>query len=220
VADRVGSTRARGSIYWNAGLAAHGRGRMDDAVRLTDRAIALIGEQEDGRDLPRLRMHYAWLLLEHPQPRAEEALEQLDRAERYPAVVGSQLDLGTVATFRGRALLLLGRVDEAAENAARALQLLGVSDHVNRATALLLLADVGLARFDAELTRDALSGAREVLAGMKDSRVLAHLWRDLGDGFKRLGDNESAVTAYDRSLEMIGLTARPVAPRVSYAHAG
>ena len=47
VADRVGSARARGSIYWNAATVAHGRGRIDDSIRLTDRAIALLGEQQD-----------------------------------------------------------------------------------------------------------------------------------------------------------------------------
>ncbi len=31
IADRVGSTRARGSIYWNASMVAHGRGRLSEA---------------------------------------------------------------------------------------------------------------------------------------------------------------------------------------------
>ena len=120
-ADRVGSTRARGSVYWNAAVVAHSRGRLAEAVRLTDRAVALLAEQEEGRDLPRLRLHYAWLLLNHGQPLAEAALLQLDRAESALALAGSQLDLGTAATFRGRAHLVLGQVDDAAENAARAL---------------------------------------------------------------------------------------------------
>ena len=66
-----GSTRARGSIYWNASMVAHGRGRIEDALRLTERALALMGEQTASRDLPRLRLHYAWLLLnvESPSPR-------------------------------------------------------------------------------------------------------------------------------------------------------
>lgn len=219
IADRVGSTRARGSIYWNAGLVAHGRGRMDDAIRLTDRAVALIGEQEESRDLPRLRQHYAWLLLNRRVPLAEEALEQLDRAERDPALAGGRLDSGSVATLRGRAHLILGDLEDAAEHAAGALQLLGASDHVNRVSALLLLGDVGVARFDEELARDAFAETARVLAQMKESRVVAHLWRELGDSLRDWGDVEGAARAFDTSLEMIGLTKRPAARRLAHAHA-
>ena len=113
------SSRARGSVYWNAAAVAQGRGRLQDAVRLTDRAVALLGEQEESRDLPRLRIHYAWVLLNQAVPRADEALDQLDRASADPALAGSRLDLGTAATMRGRAYLLLGRVDDAAERPQR-----------------------------------------------------------------------------------------------------
>ena len=77
VADRVGTSRARGSVYWNAAIVAHRRGSVDEALRLTDRAVALLGEEEDSRDLPRLRMNYAWLLLHQETPDAIRALAEL-----------------------------------------------------------------------------------------------------------------------------------------------
>src|SRR5690242_1849200 len=114
VADRVGTSRARGSVYWNAAIVAHRRGSEDEALRLTDRAVALLGEEEDSRDLPRLRVNYAWLLLHQESPDAIRALAELERAERL--IRGSKLEMGIIHTLRGRAYLCLGRHDDAAEH--------------------------------------------------------------------------------------------------------
>ena len=46
VADNAGSARARGSVYWNAAAVAYERGRVSEALRLTDRATALLGDEE------------------------------------------------------------------------------------------------------------------------------------------------------------------------------
>ena len=99
VADRVGTSRARGSVYWNAAIVAHRRGSVDEALRLTDRAVALLGEEEDSRDLPRLRMNYAWLLLHQETPDAIRALAELNRAES--ALRGSKLEMGVIHTPAG-----------------------------------------------------------------------------------------------------------------------
>jgi tetratricopeptide (TPR) repeat protein len=206
--ERVGTPRARGSVYWTAAVVAHERGRIGDAVRLTDRAVALMAEQDTSRDLPRLRLHYAWLLLLHPELRAEDALVQLDQAEADPVLAGSRLDLGTAATFRGRAHLLLGQVDDAAEHAARALTLLGPSEHVERVRALVLLGEVGAAQADVDLAMESFAEATQELTGMKESRTTARLWRELGDGWRRLGETRRAVAAYDRAFDSLGLGSR------------
>jgi tetratricopeptide (TPR) repeat protein len=221
VADRVGSARARGSIYWNAAIVAHDRGSVEDALRLTDRAVALLGEQGDTSDLPRLRLHYAWLLLHQEKPAAGEALAQLDRAEAYSAVRGSRLDLGMAATLRGRAYLVLGALDDAAEHAARSLQLLGPSEHIERTAALILLGDVGAARFEEDLAEESYGEARTVLTAMKPSREVARLWRQLGDSLRRIGDQPAALHAYDASLTLSGMPKTPQTSRVRIAiHSG
>ena len=198
VADRVGTPRARGSIYWNAATVANERGHVSEALRLTDRAVALFAEEEGSRDLPRLRMQYACLLLNHESPQPVEALKQLDRAESDPSVAGSRLDRGTAATFRARAHLLLGQVDDAAEHAARALQLLGPSDHIEHASALILLGDVGTAQLDMDLAEEAFTEAERVLSEMAPSRSAAKLWRELGDGLRNLGETHRAMAASAR----------------------
>ena len=102
-------------------------------MRLTDRAVALLGEQEESRDLPRLRMHYAWVLLNQASPARRRGPRPARPSRRGP---GTRRRPGSTsapaATLRGRAYLLLGRVDDAAEQAAAALQLLGPSVHVER----------------------------------------------------------------------------------------
>jgi tetratricopeptide (TPR) repeat protein len=209
VAERVGSARAKGAVYWNAAGIAHERGRVADTLRLTDRAVALLSEAGDSRDLPRLRLNYAFVLVTAKQPRPAEALRQLDLAEADPALAGSRLDLGTAATFRGRAHLQLGEVDNAAEHAARALQLLGPSDHIERIPALILLGDVGVAQRDLDLSSEAYREARRELSGLAPSRRVAHLWRELGDALRESEDLTWAVDAYDRGLRMIGVAPRP-----------
>ena len=217
VADRVGTPRARGAVYWNAAVVAQGRGLVDEALRLTDRAVALLTEQEDSRDLPRLHVHYAWLLLRHENPDAVGALAQLDRAVNHSSLRRSQLDMGTIHTLRGRAYLVLGAVEEAAEEAATALQMLGPSEHIDRAEALILLGDVGAARFEEDLADESYREAHKVLSGMDASREVAQLWRQLGDSLRRYGDQPGALTAYDASLTLSGLPRTPQTSRVRLA---
>ena len=215
VADRVGTARARGSVYWNAGIVAHRRGAVDEALRLTDRAVALLGEEEESRDLPRLRVNYAWLLLHQDSPDAIRAMVELDRAEK--AMRGSKLELGVIHTLRGRAYLCLGQHDDAAEHAASALQMLGPSEHIDRTEALILLGDVGAARFEEDLAHESYREAHKVLSGMDPSREVARLWRHLGDSLRRYGDQPGALTAYDAALAMTGLARTPQASRVRLA---
>lgn len=214
VADRVGTNRARGSIYWNAAIVAQERGALDEAIRLTDRAAALLSEDEDGNDLPRLRLHYAWLLLNSDYPHAVEAITQLDRAEAHQSMRNSKLDQGVIATLRGRAYLVRGQHDDAVEQAANALQLLGPSEHMARVEALILLGDVGAARFEEDLAEESYREARTVLTEMKMSRDVARLWRQLGDSLRRIGDQPGALHAYDASLTLAGMPRTPEPSRL------
>jgi tetratricopeptide (TPR) repeat protein len=154
-------------------------------------------------------MQYALLLLAHEVPMAREALVQIERAESDHAFSGSRLDMGTAATVRGRAHLLLGEMNDAEEQAARALQLLGPSEHIHRANALILLGDVGVAVYNRELAQDAYDEARLLLSNMEQSRATARLWRDLGDSLRDFNDLHGAMSAYDWSLQMVGLTRSP-----------
>ena len=88
------------------------------------------------------------------------------------------------AVLRGRAHLILGNLFDAAENAARALQLLGPTDHWDRAGALLLLGDVGVAQMNDDLASESYREMELVLRGMQPSREVARMWRSLGDSLR------------------------------------
>jgi transcriptional regulator with XRE-family HTH domain len=209
IADRTGSARARGSVYWNAATVAHERGRVAEALRLTDRASVLLTQDASSRDIPRLRLNYARIRLELPEPRPADALGHLDAADSDPALAGSTLDLGVAKTLRGRAHLQLGAIDDAAEHAAGALQLLGPSAHVERVSALLLLGDVGTAHLNLDLAKEAYGEARDVLTRMMPTRRVARLWRELADSLRNFGDHHGAITAYDEALRLVGMAPRP-----------
>ena len=125
--------------------------------------------------------------------------------------------MGIIHTLRGRAYLVLGAVEEAAEQAATALQMLGPSEHIDRAEALILLGDVGAARFEEDLADESYREAHKVLSGMDASREVAQLWRQLGDSLRRYGDQPGALTAYDASLTLSGLPRTPQTSRVRLA---
>jgi tetratricopeptide (TPR) repeat protein len=129
-------------------------------------------------------------------------------------MAGSRLDLGTAATFRGRAHRLLGEVEDAAEQAARALQLLGPSEHIERVSALLLLGDVGAVQHDEELLGESYREAARVLSCLRPSRRTARLWRELGDAWRSCGRSERALDAYDRALRLLRLGPRPASQPV------
>jgi transcriptional regulator with XRE-family HTH domain len=119
VAERVGSARGRGSVYWNAAVVAEQRRDYVVAQQYTERALALLSEGESGRDLPRLRVNYAWLLLRSEPPEPHAALEQIERATPGLAALGTEVELAHIDVERSRAHLLLGD-PVAAESFARA----------------------------------------------------------------------------------------------------
>ena len=119
IADAMGAPQTRGAAYWNASLVAESRGEIGQALVLVDRAVAMFGESDDRRNLARLRVTYAWLLLQQSPPEAERALELLDGTRSSLVEHSGAVDVSSCDTERARALLALGRVTEA-RRAARA----------------------------------------------------------------------------------------------------
>jgi tetratricopeptide (TPR) repeat protein len=204
-ADRVASPRGRGALYWNASLVAHGRGLTDRALELADKAMSLIAEENSIRDHARLYLHQAWLLLRRDVPAAEEALLALDAADRLLLDVNSTIDAASSATERGRALLMLGDVNGAAELAERARSLLGEQPRIEAANSWVLSGDILLASGNAEAAKDYFRRAADLLAMMNANRAAASIWKDLGDRFLADGDTASALRAFSTALSESGV---------------
>ncbi|MBU4337654.1 MAG: helix-turn-helix domain-containing protein [Actinobacteria bacterium] len=210
VAEQLGSPRGRGSVYWNAAVVAEERRDYEQAQRFTERALALLGEGEADRDIPRLRVNYAWLLLRSEPPEPEAALAQLEKAESWLAVLGSAGDRARVDVERSRAYLMLGDLDLATDHARAAFELLGDMPRLETTTALVALGDALEAQGDQAGAAGAYERAASMLAMMSASRQSASIWRDLGDRYLFRGEVKRAAETFDRALREAGL--RPSIP--------
>lgn len=204
-AERLGSDRGRGSVYWNAALAAEQRNDYGLAKQYTERALALLSGNEPSRGIPRLRVNYAWLLLRGEQPDPDAALEQLDLAEGPLSVLGVDGELGKIAIERSRAYLAKGDVDAAVRHANAALERMSGQVRLENASAQIALGDAMFAQGDVASAVRAYEWAGDMLGMMAASRQSAAVWRDLGDRFRGQGEMSRAAEAYDRALREAGL---------------
>ncbi len=204
LAESLGSPRGRGSVYWNAALVAQERHDYVLAQRYTERALALLSEGEADRDLPRLRLNYAWLLLRSEPPEAQAALDQLTRAAPTLEVVGSVIDMATVDNELSRAYLLLGDALESERLASRAVDRLGEGPRLEATYAHLALGDALHAQGRMDEASKSYQWAADMLGMMSASRHSAAAWRELGDRYRAHGDIHAAVHAYDNALSEAG----------------
>lgn len=206
-ADRLGTPRGRGSVYWNAAVVAEQRRDYALAKRYTERALALLDDGEISRDLPRLRVNFADLLLRSEPAEPVAALEQIDLAEPELKLLGSEVELAGIDIERSRAHLLLGDPTAAVAHARAALDRLAGQTRLESADAEVALGDALFALGDKESSARAYSWAAEMLSMMTVSRQSAAVWRDLGDRFHGSGEVERAAVAYDRALREAGYPA-------------
>ncbi len=203
-AEEHGTPRGRGSVYWNAALVAEERRDFALAHSYTSRALALLGETSTGRDVPRLRMHYAWLLLRSEPAEPAEALVQLDLAAEQLSAVGSDRERSRVEVERSRAHLMLGDVTAAEEWARSALDRLKGATRLETAIAHLALGDALHVAGKEQEAADAYRWAADMLGMMSAGRTSAAAWRELGDRFLGRGDTARAAAAFDRALSEAG----------------
>src|SRR5581483_10884775 len=140
VADDMGGPRERGAVYWNAAVLAGELGHYADAVRMSERAVALFGEGSDERNLARLRNAHATLLMRHDPSRAGESLEMLQNALDRLLTCGSQVDVAYCETEIARAHVLLGDPQSAINAALSALVRLALDTRLESARARTALA--------------------------------------------------------------------------------
>ncbi|WP_448629134.1 helix-turn-helix domain-containing protein [Cellulomonas soli] len=214
IAEEVGSPRGRGSVYWNAALVAEQRRDYELAQSYTERALALLAEGERDRDLPRLRLNYAWLLLRCEPPEPAAALEQIAAVGPDLAALGSELDIARVEVETSRAHLLLEDPVAAEAFARAAIARLGDQPRLEGAFAHIALGDALRARGDERGAESAYGYAADLLGMMSATRHSAAAWRDLGDRMLRNGDGAGAARAYDRALREVGF--RPSVSNVTW----
>ena len=210
-----GSARALSSVHWNLAFVDDALADPDAALDHLEAAMALAGADEIDRDLPRLRLDRALLLVSVDPPRPREALAELDAAQTALEIGESRVELARVESVRSRAWLLLDEADRAQRHALRAVELLRDGVRRDAAAAHEALGDALLAQSARTEAVKEYRSAAELLDMIASGRSAATLWRRIGDRLRVAGDaDERVVEAYGRALAAAGIRgAVPLPPR-------
>jgi tetratricopeptide (TPR) repeat protein len=205
-AEQAGTPRGRGSAYWEASVIAHEAGRLQEALGLGERALALFGESSDERNLARLHNAYAAFLLRTDQPTVDSAREHLQRAFEALTEAGSAVDLAYCETEMARAHVLAGEATEAVTVARRALMRLHGGDRVERLRCQAVLLHALAAAGETEEVNTLMDGLVGELERAEPARQVAVLWREVGDAAKAAERVDVALHAFERSLAVAGIS--------------
>lgn len=206
-AEQLASPTARASAYWNASLMQTRQGAVAAAMPLARKAIEIMEQSEDARNLARLRGALASIQLRQDPPNLDGAA-----ANAAQALSGMQWsEASAVDQWRVRLTLakidyLAGRSDEARDGATTCFE--GARDQ-----APLLAAEAAVVLGRIELAADDRAGARGhfqtavlILTAIGADRKAAEMWYELGALLVEAGDEAGALDAYRRAGASTGLT--------------
>ncbi|MEU8268382.1 helix-turn-helix transcriptional regulator [Sphaerisporangium sp. NPDC049002] len=205
-AEMLGTPRATVAACWNAAIVAERTGHGQEALALAERALAIQSENGESRNLARLRMQYAVLLLRVRPGDATVCRDLMLRGERGMAESSAGTpDLARCALDLARVEITLGNAEKAVEHARRGREML---DHRNPA----LLADAHIVLGNALLMLDEnaeaaeeLAAGQEILEHSANSRRVAEGWLSMAKALERLDDGSASPEAYERALVCAGL---------------
>jgi transcriptional regulator with XRE-family HTH domain len=217
LAGEDGAPLARAAASWNAAVIAHGRHDSLAAREHADRALALYAEIDNARAVGLLRVVSAALRMRQPQPDAEAALPDLDRAVVDLREVGLQVDVGYARTEQARALLFIGDLARAGEVARQALDDLSAGDRLQTGRVLLVLGHVAAAQGDSHAAIDRYREAATALELSEASRQAGTVWRELGEAYVELGRPAEAIEALRAASDLAGATYNPLRPVLAAA---
>ncbi|WP_182481515.1 helix-turn-helix domain-containing protein [Nocardioides immobilis] len=213
-ADELSSSHARAGAYWNASLVAAERGDIATAAPLASRALALLTEGNDSRNLARLRAQLGELQLQMDPPEIDEARDNLCRArEEMTNSSASEIDIALADIRIAQSHLLAGEP-------ARALEMVVVAQEsvshraVNAHAEALVVRGQALAALNRPTeAHAAYVESMHVLTAAGADRSVAQMWFELADLMEEAGDLDRAREAYRNAAATTGLTSRRRAAR-------
>jgi transcriptional regulator with XRE-family HTH domain len=207
-AESLGSSKARASAYWNASIMQAERGDPVAAVSLAERALALMGEGQDARNLARLRGVVGRLQLELDPPSLDEARHNLEQAVvdmRWSASTPSDRTWALLGL--ARAEFLSGDVPAGRDLVAQVHDLSDGRLPLAEAEAWALQGSMHAAEGDSTAASSCFQRAVLTLSAIGADRAAAQLWFDLADLLTSVGMIEAASDAYRRAAASTGLRA-------------
>jgi transcriptional regulator with XRE-family HTH domain/TolA-binding protein len=209
-AEALDSPVARASAYWNASNFEAQRGSVANAVPLAARALALLGEGQDARNLARLRANLGRMQLELDPPEVPEALRNLEQAaEELVWSSASIADIADANVYIARAHYLEGDLVRADEMCAEIIATVKDESPLLTAEAQSLSGQVAAARGDSEGAARAYRRAVFTLTSIGADKRAAQLWFELADLLEDVGDVQAARDAYRSAAAASGLRTRP-----------
>lgn len=213
-AERLSTPGARAGAYWNSSFILSERGDVRGALPLAARALALLAEGRDGRNLARLRIRVGELQLQADPPEIDKALDQLSRArEELVASSASEVDRAYNELTIAQAHLMSGEPDRALATADVAEAMAGENSPLVVAGALVVRGQAHAAMGRQDDARRAYVDAVHALSGAGADRDAAQLWFELADLLEEVGDMDGAREAYRSAAATSGLSPRHRASR-------
>ena len=208
-AEKLGSSTARASAYWNASMMEAERGALVDAVPLAQRALALLGEGRDARNLARLRTELGTMQLRLDPPHVAEAQVNLERAAQELAwSSASPVDVARNDLALARAMFLAGDVEAADLLSDRVHTAIVDTAPLVAADAMSLAGQVRAARGDLDGASGCFQQAVHALTVVGADRSAAQLWFELADLLESVGLLDASRDAYRSAAASAGVRAR------------
>ena len=208
-AESLGSSQARASAYWNASAMQARRGDVTAAVPLAERALALLSEGQDVRNLARLRTEVGRLQLELDPPDLLEARHNLEQAAaEMEWSSASPVDRAWTLLGLARVAFLTGDFPESRDLIEQVQTTADGHAPLAEAEALTLQGRTLAADGDTELAALCYQKAVHRLSAIGADQSAAQLWFDLADLLQGVGLTDEALDAYRRAAASTGLRAR------------
>jgi transcriptional regulator with XRE-family HTH domain len=209
-AELLDSPVARASAYWNASVFEAERGSVSTAVPLAERALALLTEGQDARNLARLRTSLGRMQLELDPPDVNEAKRHLAKAaEELTWSSASPIEVARNNISIARAHYLEGDLLVAHEICTEIIAAAKDLAPLLAADAEALDGQVCAAGGDLDGAMRAYRRAVFLLTGVGADREAAQLWFELADLLEDVGDVQAARDAYRSAAAASGLRSRP-----------
>lgn len=203
-AERLGSRIAQGTAYRNACLVAASRGQLNLALDLAERTLALLAEASPDLNLARMRISYAWLLLQCEPARLAEADAMLARAHAVLVDLSYGPALAECETEMARSALLRGHFDEAESIADRAMSRFTGGEAAELENARIVAGLALVMSGQTEAGTVAVSTAALALEALGAKREAAQAWRELGEALIQQGMPDQAIEWLRKAADCAG----------------
>ncbi len=208
-AEQAGSPTAKASAYWNASMIESKQGSIGTAVSLAERALALLGEGNDVRNLARLRSELGTMQLMSDDTDLDEAARTLDRAaEEMRLSSAGPVEIALNELSRCKVLLLRGQPHQVHLMVERVFDTIGDVAPIVAADAHVVSGRAHAAQGDLAEAHAAFRRAVRMLSAIGSDRAAAELWFELGALWESVGDAEASRDAYRSAAASTGLRLR------------